>query len=71
MGNYCVRTGKHSHDTRDKAEAHLKSIRRSKSYSSGRIYFCKFCSGFHVGRTHKAKKKKGMTSKVQNKRCRH
>ena len=58
MDKYCVKTGKHSHATRAKAIAHLKSIRSHNPTYGGRIYACQHCGGFHVGRVFKKKPKK-------------
>jgi hypothetical protein len=47
--------GKHRHESRGKAEAHLRGL--VKRYGSHRlgVYWCKFCRGYHVGHTPKDK----------------
>ena len=45
----CFKTGKHSHPSRSKADAHLRGLRERMGYE-GSVYTCQYCEGWHVGR---------------------
>lgn len=47
----CIKSGKISHQSKRKANAHLKSIEEnSKNPYDGCSYPCIYCNGWHVGR---------------------
>jgi rubrerythrin len=49
---HCERTGKQCHQSKGKAEAHLRSLRGKSDYV-GRVYHCERCGFWHVGREKK------------------
>jgi hypothetical protein len=48
MAEVCIKTGKHSHLSQGKAEAHLRHLKET-GYE-GVVYSCQYCEGWHVGR---------------------
>ncbi len=49
----CFKSGKHRHEKKRKAESQLRSLKRICSNYSGKVYYCFFCGGYHVGRKKK------------------
>ena len=54
-GHECPRSGKVIHNTQAWAEVHLNDLKKRLLSEGidypGRVYFCKSCGGWHVGRT--------------------
>lgn len=48
--NTCPRTGKLSHQTAQQARGQLISLKRRRRGYNGRVYHCRHCGGYHVGR---------------------
>ena len=41
--------GKQRHESKGKAEAHLRAFSRRYGPTKMQVYFCRFCKGYHVG----------------------
>lgn len=48
-------TRKKRHDTKEQAHALLHYMKKYRGYN-GKVYHCKFCNGWHIGRTPKKNK---------------